>query len=80
MKAIGFTGYRFDYNIYKPMNREANVLFDVMKKELKKEHDRVIWTGNNVLIIDNWKFIHSREDASQDKGRSLKRIYIDELV
>lgn len=74
------TGYRFDFNIYKPMNKEAVILSDMILMELSKKHERVVWNGNNVAIIDNWRFIHAREDAHQDKNRILKRLYIDELV
>lgn len=73
-------GYRFDYHIYKPMNKEATTLFEQMKPLLEQGYGRIEWSGSNVAIIDNWKYIHAREDAHADKNRSLKRIYINELV
>lgn len=76
----GVEGYRMDYHIYKPMNEEAKALSELMQEHLENEHNRVIWTGNNVVILDNWRFIHSREEAIIDKDRSLKRVYINELV
>lgn len=75
-----FIGYRLDYHIFKPMNSEAKTLLASIKEQLDKEYVRIEWTGKNVAIIDNWRMIHAREDAHQDKNRSLKRIYINELV
>lgn len=80
MKKHGEMGFRFDFHIYKPMNEEAKVLSSLMLEQLNNESQRVVWSGNNVLVLDNWRLIHAREDASQDKNRSLKRIYINELV
>ena len=73
-------GFRFDFHIYKPMNEEAKTLSGLIQEQLNKEFQRIVWTGNNVLVLDNWRLIHAREDASQDKNRSLKRVYINELV
>lgn len=80
MKKHGEMGFRFDFHIYKPMNEEAKILSSLMLEQLNNESQRVVWSGNNVLVLDNWRLIHAREDASQDKNRSLKRIYINELV
>lgn len=80
IKKHGEMGFRFDFHIYKPMNEEAKILSSLMLDQLSKESQRIVWTGNNVLVLDNWRLIHAREDASQDKNRSLKRIYINELV
>ena len=73
-------GYRLDLHIYKPMNEEAQLLSSLVQDELNKKCDRVLWTGENVAVIDNWHVIHSRESAHQDKSRILKRLYINELV
>ena len=80
IKEHGEIGFRFDFHIYKPMNEEAKILSDLMQEQLSKESQRIVWTGNNVLVLDNWRLIHAREDASQDKNRFLKRVYINELV
>ena len=73
-------GYRLDFHIYRPMNEEAKRLSTAVKDELSKEFDKVVWTGNNVAVIDNWRVIHSRENSYNDKNRVLKRLYINELV
>lgn len=76
----GLRGFRLDYHIYCPMNEEAVLLLGKVGIFLKQNHKRLIWTGTNAVIIDNWKYIHAREDAYNDKNRILKRIYINELV
>lgn len=73
-------GYRLDFHIYKPMNKEAQSLIELVSNELSEEYGRIVWTGNNIAILDNWKAIHSREDAHEDKNRTLTRIYINDLV
>lgn len=80
VKKTGLIGYRFDFHIYKPMNKEAIRLSDLMLEQLHNDSQRVIWTGHNVLLLDNWLVVHSRECAINDRSRSLKRIYINELV
>ncbi len=76
----GKIGYRLDLHIYRPMNHEAKQLSYLVQEQLLKEYYRVVWTGSNVAVIDNWQMIHSREAAYNDKNRVLKRIYINELV
>lgn len=73
-------GYRLDFHIYRPINEEAKLLSTAVKDELSKEYEKVVWTGNNVAVIDNWRVIHSRENAYNDKNRVLNRLYINELV
>lgn len=73
-------GYRLDFHIYRPINEEAKLLSTAVKDELSKEYEKVVWTGNNVAVIDNWSVIHSRENAYNDKNRVLNRLYINELV
>lgn len=72
-------GYRLDFHIYKPANEEARRLTEYVANELSAYYERQQWTGKNAVIIDNWRFIHSRENAECDKNRVLKRIYINEL-
>ena len=73
--SIDGKGYRLDFHIYRPVNDEAFV-----SEYLLKNHLRHVWSGKEVVIMDNWRFIHAREDAQKDKSRLLKRIYINELV
>lgn len=76
----GEKGYRLDYHIYRPINEEATVLMKRVGQVLEQNYLRHLWTGRNVVVIDNWKVIHARECADIDKNRFLKRIYINELV
>ncbi len=76
----GKQGFRLDYHIYRPINNEAVTLNELVAKELKNNYHRQVWTGKNIVVIDNWRMIHAREDANEDRNRLLKRIYINELV
>lgn len=77
---LGRSGYRLDFHIYKPMNMEAENLMRLVGMMLEKSYHRHLWTGKNVVVMDNWRMIHGREAAIEDKNRILKRIYINELV
>ena len=76
---FGTFGIRLDFHIYDPMNDEAARVLDEVGAFLSRNYKRFLWTGNNALVIDNWRYIHAREDASEDKTRVLKRLYINEL-
>lgn len=73
-------GYRLDFHIYRPVNDEAVLLRNLISEFLSKNYMRHVWTGKEVIVMDNWRYIHAREDAHNDPSRLLKRIYIDELV
>ena len=76
----GERGYRLDFHIYRPINEEASLLKERISEVLEQNHLRHLWTGCNVIVLDNWRIIHARERAIEDKNRLLKRIYINELV
>lgn len=78
--SIDGKGYQLDFHIYRPVNVEAFHLREYVSEYLIKNHLRHVWSGKEVVIMDNWRFIHAREDAQNDKSRLLKRIYINELV
>lgn len=73
------SGFRLDFHIYRPMNEEASRVLDEVGAFLSVNYYRLLWTGHNAVVIDNWRFIHAREAAYEDKTRILKRIYINEL-
>lgn len=75
----GVSGYRLDFHIYRPMNNEADRILNEVGAFLSDNYNRFLWTGNNAVVIDNWRYIHAREAAYEDKTRVLKRIYINEL-
>lgn len=79
-EGIGCThGFRLDFHIYRPMNEEAGRVLDEVGAFLSVNYQRFLWTGSNAVVIDNWRFIHAREAAYEDRTRLLKRIYINEL-
>lgn len=70
-------GYRYDPNILIPYNKEAKLLVSKFDELLKKSTPSSIkWSGDNFAIIDNWKGVHSRGTAFNDKNRVLNRIYV----
>jgi len=75
----GVHGLRLDFHIYRPVNEEAIRVLEMVSPFLLHNYNRYLWTGHDAVIIDNWRFIHAREDAHEDKTRVLKRIYINEL-
>lgn len=69
-------GLRYDPNIMSPYNNSAMRCEILIKHYLTTTAPiKIEWTGNNVLIIDNWRCLHSR-DAVIDTNRLLYRIYI----
>lgn len=74
----GKRGIRYDPNIMFPVNHFANLSIHIIKKCLETQSIiKFEWTGNNALLLDNWRFLHSRGDATNDKTRLLKRIYLN---
>lgn len=76
----GVKGYRLDFHIFRAVNEDAKILQDKVGKLLDHNYNRHVWSGKELVIIDNWRMIHAREDAHNDTKRLLKRIYINELV
>ncbi|MGN6730292.1 MAG: hypothetical protein ACTHJG_10720 [Rhodanobacteraceae bacterium] len=63
----------YDPCYMRPANHAAKDFETVMAKISARAHS-VAWTGKKVLIIDNWRTFHGREDCSNDK-RVLFRFY-----
>ncbi len=76
----GRIGFRMDFHVYLAANAEAELLQEKVMEILEHDYRRHVWTGKEVVVMDNWRMIHAREDASDDTNRILKRIYINELV
>lgn len=38
----------------------------------------VEWKQGHILILDNWRMLHRRQDASEATGRVLARVYVSE--
>lgn len=75
-KFKGTLGVRFDPNIMTPYNKNAKNAIEIIENHISKlKPYEIDWTNNNVIIIDNWRCLHSRSKVIDDK-RILKRIYI----
>ena len=71
------TGFKFDANCMKPINRDAR-LFHAKITECFSDlaTTPITWTGNKAVILDNWNTLHGRRAVSNtEKNRNLFRIY-----
>lgn len=77
-RELGNQGIRYDPTCMIPANNSAKEIEKKLQEvfEMAKP-DYVKWTGENVLIIDNWKTLHGRTNVNQEPNRVLKRIYIN---
>jgi len=72
----GKTGVRFDPNIMSPYNSSAKIALEIVNSKIATlEPIKIDWNSKKILIIDNWRCLHSRDNV-EDKNRTLKRIYI----
>lgn len=71
-----YNGLRFDPNIMFPYNSYAKKSLEIIDSQINNlEPVRINWNKKSILIIDNWRCLHSRGKI-EDKNRTLKRIYI----
>jgi alpha-ketoglutarate-dependent taurine dioxygenase len=69
-------GIKYDPTCMTPVNNCAKKFVKKME-EIKPNLKEIKWSGNNAVIIDNWKALHGRGIASINETRELKRIYIN---
>lgn len=70
------TGIRYDPNIMLPYNSDSKDAVVILNEHITKTKPiEIIWNQEQILIVDNWRCIHSRSNVVDDK-RTLKRIYI----
>lgn len=75
-KQNNLLGIRFDPNIMTPYNLNAKESVIILERYLKEiKPIEIDWTKQNILLVDNWRCLHSRSKVI-DKKRTLKRIYI----
>jgi hypothetical protein len=68
---------RFDKDCMRPAN-VTNKSNEVIQNLInQKEFIKIYWESNLTLIIDNWRVLHSRGDATNNKNRMLQRIWIN---
>lgn len=68
-------GGRFVYDpcYMKPENKAAKYFMDLLD-DLSSNAQRICWSGEKVLILDNWHTLHGREKCD-DMQRMLHRFY-----
>jgi alpha-ketoglutarate-dependent taurine dioxygenase len=71
-------GIRFDPCCMFPANENARLLKEKIIEVSKNiETVKIRWSGNNAVIIDNWKALHGREAILKGfESRTLARIYV----
>ncbi|WP_397299203.1 TauD/TfdA family dioxygenase [Nonlabens ulvanivorans] len=70
------TGIRFDPNIMTPYNSYSKDALAILNEQITKTKTiEIKWNKEQILIVDNWRCIHSRSNVIDEK-RTLKRIYI----
>ncbi|GAQ15726.1 hypothetical protein MODO_3431 [Myroides odoratimimus] len=68
---------RFDPNTMKAINSYAKKAITIIEKIVtNSEIHRIKWSDSGILIIDNWRTLHSRSSVYSNENRILKRIYI----
>lgn len=74
----GVEGFKYDPCSMFPINNSAKI-FDKKLKSILNELKpmEINWTGNKVLIFDNWKTLHGRGEAKIENYREIKRIYLN---
>jgi alpha-ketoglutarate-dependent taurine dioxygenase len=63
----------YDPCYMQPVNRAAEE-FKAASLEIATDIQRIVWTGTNALVIDNWRVLHGRDDCS-DNDRVLYKFY-----
>lgn len=73
----GQVGIRFDSNIMRPANTHARDFHDsAMHLVDSASLGEIDWSGNKAVVLDNWKMLHGRS-AALDERRELLRIYVE---
>ncbi|WP_420590209.1 hypothetical protein [Bacterioplanoides sp.] len=73
----GELGLRFDPNIMTPLSKHACSFHLKLQEAINSaEPERIEWVGNKAVIIDNWKYLHSRS-AVKGEDREVLRVYLE---
>lgn len=70
--------FRFDPACMKTTDRNSQMAQQTISNAIEKsDHLEVEWKTNKVLVIDNWRSLHSRSSPRHtDDQRLLKRILV----
>jgi alpha-ketoglutarate-dependent taurine dioxygenase len=69
-------GLKYDPACMIAANKKAKHFVDKLENT-KIEMEKINWTGNKAVIMDNWRVLHARGIAISDEERELSRIYIN---
>lgn len=70
---------RYDTDCMRPaisVNNSVNLIATLINEATPIQID---WKKHQTLIIDNWKLLHARADATQHLNRTLQRIWIKKM-
>lgn len=70
--------YRYDPGCMTPLDPSARHLQDAIKDEGTWISDQIVWKPGLIAVIDNWRCLHRRENATQDSARYLLRTTVME--
>lgn len=77
--ASGRDFIRFDPGCMSAATRDGQEAWKLLSERLKAAvATSISWSLGDVLVIDNWRVFHGREDATGDDGRSLLRVLVKE--
>lgn len=69
---------RYDECCMKPMNNSAKRIDEILKELFTNLNPITInWSKGKLILVDNWKFLHSRNAINNSIQRKLKRLYIN---
>jgi hypothetical protein len=68
---------RFDPGCMFPTTAEGHEAGRAIERRIAASRPtRIDWTQGKVVILDNWKLLHGREDAEGDEDRVLLRAIV----
>lgn len=71
--------FRYDPNIMVPYNSNAKKAEEIISSFIREVKPvQIEWTGENVLLLNNWRLLHKRSECKNEPQRVLKRIYINQ--
>jgi alpha-ketoglutarate-dependent taurine dioxygenase len=77
IKAKGQPFLRFDPGCMQGATQRARALMAMLGEQSVSPTHVHLWRRGRVLVLDNWKFLHRRADASDDLSRVLFRVCVE---
>jgi len=76
IKSKGQPFLRFDPGCMQGATERARALMSVLGEQSVPPTHVHLWSRGSVLVLDNWKILHRRTDASDDPSRVLFRVCV----